>query len=68
VSDEPAAYQCGLYLRGHDVHWIQAKLSVQQESERPFRAGHLLGVQSGGLVIVEVDDVLHVCGITTPTV
>jgi hypothetical protein len=59
MSDEPAAYRCGLYLRGHDVHWIQAKLSAQQRSERPFRPGHLVGVQSDGLVIVEVDDVLH---------
>ena len=59
MSDAPVVYRCGLYLRGHDVHWIQAKLSVQQQSERPFRPGHLLDVQSDGVVIVEVDDVLH---------
>ncbi len=59
MHDEPVAYRCGLYLRGHDVHWIQAKLSVQQRSERPSRSGHLLDVQSDGLVVIEVQGVLH---------
>ena len=35
MSDEPMAYRCGLYLRGQDVHWIQARLSLEQQSERP---------------------------------
>ena len=59
MSDEPAASRCGLYLRGHDVHWIQAKLSVQQQSERPSRPGLLLDVQSDGLVFIEVQGVVH---------
>lgn len=59
MSDEPMAYRCGLYLRGHDVHWIQAKLSVEQQSERPSRPGHLLNLQSDGLVVIEVHGVLQ---------
>ncbi len=59
MSDEPMAFRCGLYLRGHDVHWIQAKLSVEQQSERPSRPGHLLDLQTDGLVVIEVHGVLR---------
>ena len=68
MSDELMAYRCGLYLRGHDVHWIQAKLSVEQQSERPSRPGHLLDLQSDGLVVIEVHASFTDSGITTPTV
>jgi hypothetical protein len=46
---------CGLYLPGHDVHWIQARLSSEQLSRCPSAPGHLLEVQTDGIVVVEVD-------------
>lgn len=55
------AYQCGLYLPGHDVHWIQAKVSAQSAADpRKARSnlwapGHLLDVRSDGSLVVEVD-------------
>jgi hypothetical protein len=53
------AYSCGLYVPGHDVHWIQAKLSVERESERPIVPGHLLRAKPDGLVTIEVQGVVH---------
>jgi hypothetical protein len=48
------AYSCGLYVPGHDVHWIQAQLSVRRESERPWERGRLVDVQPDGFIVVEV--------------
>ncbi|CAN5619812.1 hypothetical protein BH24ACT26_BH24ACT26_20260 [soil metagenome] len=53
------ARSCGLYLPGHDVHWIQARLSVEEELQRPSTPGLLLGVQPDGLVVVEVNGVVR---------
>lgn len=55
------AYSCGLYLPGHDVHWIQAKLAARCEPhpktgiKREATAGELLEVRPDGLVIIEVE-------------
>ena len=52
------AHSCGLYLPGHDVHWIQAKLAARCEPtgiKREARAGELLEVRPDGLVIIEVE-------------
>ena len=52
-------YRCGLYLPGHQVHWIQAKLAVRGEpdprtgAKRERVAGHV-EVFPDGLLIVEV--------------
>lgn len=54
-----AVHTCGLYLRGHDVHWIQAKISDREQGERPIMSGHLLEVRSEGLVIVEVQGSIY---------
>jgi hypothetical protein len=53
------AYSCGLYLPGHDVHWIQAKRSVQEQTQRPSMPGRLLETQPEGLVIIEVQRVIY---------
>ncbi len=44
---------CGLYLPGHDVHWIQALHSASDAEHRP-EAGRLLDISSDGTVVVEV--------------
>ena len=52
------AFSCGLYLPGHDVHWIQVKVSLKLDAIRP-EPGRLLDVEEDGLVVVEVQGVLH---------
>lgn len=45
---------CGLYIPGHDVHWIQAKRGWSDEVNLPA-PGHLAEVWPDGLVVVEID-------------
>ncbi|HZJ50400.1 MAG TPA: hypothetical protein VFF07_06000 [Actinomycetota bacterium] len=45
---------CGLYIPGHDVHWIQAKRGWSDEVNLPA-PGHLVEVWPDGLVVVEID-------------
>lgn len=52
------ATHCGLYLPGHDVHWIQAKVSLKGDAIPP-EPGHVLQVRSDGLLIVEVQGSVH---------
>jgi hypothetical protein len=52
------AFPCGLYLPGHDVHWIQAKVSAKPDAIPPA-PGHLLEVKPDGLLIVESYGRLH---------
>lgn len=54
VNQGGAAFQCGLYLPGHDVHWIQAKLAARSETDLAV-PGHLLEARPDGLILVEVD-------------
>ena len=59
MSDQAIAYRCGLYLPGHDVHWIQAKLSREKRDQRPTRPGQLIKTDPDGLVVVEVEGVVY---------
>lgn len=52
------AFRCGYYLPGHDVHWIQAKVSARSDAPAP-QPGHLLEVRADGLLIVESSGGLH---------
>lgn len=55
INQGGAAFHCGLYLPGHDVHYIQSRLSEEPETDLPVSA-QLLEVRPDGLVLVEVDD------------
>jgi len=52
-------HTCGLYLPGHDVHWIQARLSAEERSKRPPAPGRLIEVQPDGLVVIEAQGVVR---------
>ena len=54
VTQGGAVLRCGLYVPGHDVHWIQANRAFRREADIAV-PGHLLEVRSDGLVLVEVD-------------
>lgn len=59
------ARKCGLYLPGHDVHWIQAKLSWSETPDPRTGApkmrvpGQLLEVRPDGFLIVEIEGSLR---------
>lgn len=59
MSVEPVAYRCGLYLPGHDVHWIQARVARKDGTGCPEFHGHLLGTRPGGVAIIEAGGVVH---------
>jgi hypothetical protein len=54
-------HRCGLYSPGHDVHWIQAKLSARAAADPSasragmWAHGHLLEVCRNGFLSIEVD-------------
>ena len=48
------AFSCGLYLAGHDVHWIQSKLSLKVDAARP-RPGRIEEVHPDGVLVVRVE-------------
>lgn len=45
---------CGLYIPGHVVHWIQARKGAGDMKNLPT-PGHLVEVRPDGLVIVEIN-------------
>ena len=47
------ALHCGLYLPGHEVHWIQARKSAEIESKH-IGPGELLEVKPDGTVVVAI--------------
>jgi len=59
VNVDPTKH-CGLYLPGHNVHWIQAKLAAGNGSHpetglpRPPVSATLIGVASGGIIEIDV--------------
>jgi hypothetical protein len=53
VSNIPPVRPCGLFLPGHEVHWIQALHSGNDLEHRPVR-GHLLHVGDDGVVVVDL--------------
>ena len=54
VRSNPSLRHCGLYRPGHEVHYIQAKLSFEDTDSRP--AGRLLEVGDDGVLLVETDN------------
>ena len=46
---------CGLYLPGHEGHWIQVNLSHQDAENRPSR-GRLTHVTEDGVLTVEIEE------------
>ena len=63
--NEARAHRCGLYLPGHDVHWIQAKLAARSEVNpetgvrEEFVPGKLLEVRQDGILVVETAGVIR---------
>jgi len=49
----PLPKQCGLYLPGHQVHWIQAFHSTDAGEIRPVRC-RILEVDDDGVLVVEL--------------
>ena len=47
------AHTCGLYIPGHDVHWIQG-LHAGPDSKNPAQAGKLVEVLPDGTLVVDV--------------
>ena len=54
MGDIPPVRHCGLYLPGHDVHWIQVFQSQRDTNNAPV-AGRLAEIRDDGVVVVEVD-------------
>lgn len=47
--------ECGLYLPGHQSHWIQAKLARETESDpAKYRVGRFVAVDDDGWIAVDV--------------
>jgi len=53
-ATDDRAWACGLYLPGHDVHWIQG-LHSGRDDENPPEQGRLLGASEDGTLRVQVD-------------
>jgi hypothetical protein len=45
---------CGLYLPGHQVHWIQARLERENQENRPD-TGRVVDVRNDGAVGIDLD-------------
>lgn len=54
MNDELEPRRCGLYLPGHEVHWIQALRSGNDTEHRPV-PGHLVEVGSDGHILLDVE-------------
>jgi hypothetical protein len=54
VNDEPAPRRCGLYLPGHEVHWIQG-LRCGNDLESPRIDGTLISIEADGTIVLKVD-------------
>jgi len=46
--------RCGLYLPGHEVHWVQAQSAGRRLSTEPPIAGHLTGVEQDGTIALDI--------------
>jgi hypothetical protein len=46
-------YHCGLYVPGHDVHWIQALRSLE-DTKSPAQAGMLIEAHPDGALVIDV--------------
>lgn len=53
------AWTCGLYLPGHDVHWIQGLHSGRDNENRP-EEGRPLEVSDDGILRIDVGDEVRV--------
>lgn len=51
----PLPKSCGLYLPGHEVHWIQG-IHSSDPGERPPVPGRILEIRDEGTVIVQLQD------------
>ncbi len=49
----PLVRPCGLYLPGHDVHWIQANHAARDSEHLPVQ-GHFVDVDDDGVVVVDL--------------
>jgi hypothetical protein len=47
-------FTCGLYLPGHDVHWIQGIQSAKDQMNLP-KVGNVVEVRADGIFVVELD-------------
>jgi len=54
MSNDMAPRKCGLYLPGHEVHWIQARLSGN-DIENPREDGHLIAIEDDGTIVFKID-------------
>ncbi len=45
---------CGLYLPGHCVHWIQARLGWEDQENTPVR-GRVVDIGDDGTVVIDVE-------------
>lgn len=50
----PPPKRCGLYLPGHEVHWIQGIHSGDPGEIPPVRC-HILGVRPSGTLLIEIE-------------
>lgn len=53
MSDEAAPRRCGLYLPGHEVHWIHG-LRCGNDLESPRMDATLISVEGDGTVVLAV--------------
>ncbi len=54
MSKDLAPRKCGLYLPGHEVHWIQG-LRSGNDTENPREEGNLIAVKDDGTIVFKVD-------------
>ncbi len=54
MSNDLAARKCGLYLPGHEIHWVQG-LRSGNDIETPREDGHLIAVEDDGTIVFKVD-------------
>ena len=55
IEASRSVYTCGLYIPGHDVHWIQA-MHAGPDTVNPSQAGKLLEVHADGTLVIDVAD------------
>ncbi len=53
MSEIRAPKACGLFMSGHNPHWIQMNLAREDNENQPS-PGHLLYSRSDGTVVIEV--------------
>lgn len=53
MSNDMAPRQCGLYLPGHEVHWVQGLRSANDIETSPVQ-GHLVAVEDDGTIVFKV--------------